>query len=153
VRGEPPDLGRDVRRDGGDEVVVVRFDSHHPRTHRGAEAHREDRAERDRHLAEDVAGVAHADHPLDPVGALDRLDAPVEHGEQRPLTALRRRVLTRFQGDVGYDARELLALGPRERGEKRNPLDLLRGDHRPTLSRDRPRVASRRRFRRWTRPR
>ena len=41
---------------------------------RGAEADREDRPERDRHLAEELAGVALADDALDAVDELDRLD-------------------------------------------------------------------------------
>ena len=54
---------------------------------------REHRPERDRHLAEDVAGRALADDPVEPVDGLDRLDAALEHGEERALVALLRRVL------------------------------------------------------------
>ena len=110
VRRELADLLRDVGRRGGDGVVVVRLDAHHPRRLGGAEADREDGAERDRHLAEDVAGVALADHALDPVDELDRLDAALEHGEERALVALVRRVLARDEADVGRRAREPLAL-------------------------------------------
>ena len=67
VGREPADLLADVRRRGGDGVVVVRLDPHHARGLRCAEPDREDRAERDRHLAEDVARLALADDALDPV--------------------------------------------------------------------------------------
>ena len=62
-----PTCSRDVGRRGGERVVVVRLEPHHPGGLRGPKADREDRAERDRHLAEDVARRAIADHPLDPV--------------------------------------------------------------------------------------
>ena len=86
----------------------------------GAEADREDGAEHDRHLAEDVAGVALADDALDPVDELDRLDPPVEHGEERALAALVRGVLAGRERDVGRRAREPLALGVGEPGEDRD---------------------------------
>ena len=86
---------RDVGRHGRDGVVVVRLDPHDARRLRRAEADREHRPERDRHLAEDVARLALADDALDPVDELDRLDAALEHGEERPLVALVRRVLAR----------------------------------------------------------
>ena len=76
---------------------------------RGAEADGEDRAEHDRDLAEDLAGIAHADDALDAVGLLDRLDAALEDGEQRTLAALRRGVLARGEADVGGGPREPLA--------------------------------------------
>ncbi len=74
------------RREG---VVVVRLDPHHARCLGGSEADRERGSEHDRHLAEDVARVSLADHPLDAVDELDRLDPALEHGEQRSLVALR----------------------------------------------------------------
>ena len=76
-------------------VVVVGLDPQDPRRLGRAEADREDRPERDRHLAEDVARAALADDALDPVDELDRLDAPVEHREERALGARVRRVLAR----------------------------------------------------------
>ena len=64
-RGELADLLADLGRDRGDRVVVVRLDPHHARRLGGPEADREDGAERDRHLAEDVARLALADDALD----------------------------------------------------------------------------------------
>ena len=83
-------------------------------------------------------GSRAADHALDALGQLHRLDPPVEHGEQRGLAALRRGVLARGEADVRRQARELLALVGVEPGEERDLRDLLRGDHRQTLTR-RPR--------------
>ena len=64
-------------------MVVVRLDPEHARR-LGArtEADGEDRPERDRHLAEEVADVALADDARDPVDELDRLDRAVEDGEE-----------------------------------------------------------------------
>ena len=70
-------------------------------------------AERDRHLPEDVARLPPADDALDPVDELDRLDAALEHREQRPLVALVHRVLAGREADVGRGAGEPLALGRR----------------------------------------
>ncbi len=88
----------DVRRHGRDGVVVVSLDPHDARRLRRAEPDREHRAERDRHLAEDVSRASLADDALDPVDELDRLDAALEHGEERALAALVRRVLARQRG-------------------------------------------------------
>jgi hypothetical protein len=93
---EPPDLLGDVRDGGCQRVVGVGIDPHQPRRLGGAESDREDGAEDDRHLAEDVADDPLADHPLDPVGRLDRLDAPVEDGIDRPLVTLLRGELARW---------------------------------------------------------
>ena len=95
VRREAADLGCDLGRDGGDAVIVVRLDPEDPRALGRPEADREDGPERDRHLAEDVAGAPAADDPLDPVHELDRLDATVEEPEERALGAGVRRVLAR----------------------------------------------------------
>ena len=78
------------------------------------------RAERDRHLAEDVPRAALADDALDPVDELDRLDAALEHGEERALAALVRRVLARHEADVGRGAGEPLTLGSAESREDRD---------------------------------
>ena len=77
----------------------------------GAKSDREDRPERDRHLAEDIAGTPLADDALDALVAPDRLDTAFEHGEQRTLAALVRCVLARRECDVGRRPREPLALG------------------------------------------
>ena len=112
-----PDLVRDVGRRRGDGVEVARLDAHHARRLGGPEPDREDRAECDRHLAEDVAGLALADDSLDAVDDLDDLDAPVDQAEQRPLGALLRRVFARGQRDVGRRACELGAVVLAELGE------------------------------------
>ena len=110
-------------------MVVVRLDPHDARRLGRPEADREDRPEHDRHLAEDVAGLPLADDALDPVDELDRLDPTLEHGEERPLVALVRRVLARHEADVAAARAEPLALGRLEAREDREPPDLLRGDH------------------------
>ncbi len=80
------------------------------------------RAERDRHLAEEVARVALADDALDPVDELDRLDPALEHREERPLVALVGRVLARRRGVMSAAAREsALAIG-RRRGTAKTPI-------------------------------
>ena len=85
MRGELADLLREPRHGGRDRVVVAGLDAHDARTLARAEPHREHLAERDRHLAEDIAGLAFADHALDPVDELDGLDTPFEQAEERAL--------------------------------------------------------------------
>ena len=108
VARQLPDLLADVRRRGRDGVVVVRLDPHHARRLGRAKPDREDRAERDRHLAEDVAGLPLADDALDPVDELDRLDAALEHGEERALArprALRTRPAARLMSAAARASR------------------------------------------------
>jgi hypothetical protein len=81
------------------------------------------------HLAEDLAGVALADDPLDPVGRLDRLDAPLHDREDRPLVPLLGGVFAGAEIDVGGRPGEPLAVGGGERREGCDLADLLRGDH------------------------
>ena len=111
LRREPSDLATDVRRRRGDGVVVARLEPQHARPLRRPEPHGELGADHDRHFAEDVAGPAPADDPVDAVDHLDRLDAALEEGEEGALVALLRRVLAGQQGDVGRLAREPLAIG------------------------------------------
>ena len=112
-------------------MVVARFNPHHTRGHGGAEADWEHGPERDRDLAEEFAGIPPADHALDAVGALDRLDATVEHSEQRSFASLSCRVLPRCQADVRCDAREPLALRLIQPCEQRNQPYLFGDDHPP----------------------
>ena len=94
VGREPADLLRDVGLDRGDGVVVVRLEPQHARRLAArAEADGEDRSERDRHFAEEVADVAFADDARDPVDELDRLDLAAEDGEERTLASFVRGVL------------------------------------------------------------
>ena len=91
----------------GERVVVVRLDPHDARVGSAARKPTGNTVPSDdRHLAEDVARVALADDPLDPVDDLDRLDAPLEHGEQRALVALVRGVLARGRALMSAAARE-----------------------------------------------
>ena len=129
VARELADRLREVGRLGRDRVVVARLEAHDARRLRGAEPDGEDRAERDRHLAEGVARLPLADDALDPVDELDRLDPALQHGEQRALGALVRRVLARHEGDVRGQPRELLDLRGRKPGEERDLADLFRGHH------------------------
>src|SRR5207248_6126885 len=109
------------------------------------------------HLAEDVARATLADNALDPVDELHRLDAALEHGEERALAALVGGVFARDEADVRRHAGELLALGRIERREERDRRDFVSSDHvrrvlvRPTPP-TRPRAGSARRTltaRRW----
>ena len=133
VRGKAPDLPRDVRCRRRERVVVVRVDPHDARRLGGAEADGEHGAQRDRDLAEDLAGMADADRPRDPVDVLDRLDLAGEHREQRALAALVGGVLAGSEADVRRHARQLLALRGIQAREERDLRDFLRCDHRPTL--------------------
>jgi hypothetical protein len=81
------------------------------------------------HLPDDVAGVPLADDALDPVDELDRLDATLEHGEQRPLAAFVHGVLAGDEADVGRHPGELHELLRLERCEQRDRADLLRRHH------------------------
>ena len=117
---------------GGDRVVVVRLDAHHPGLLRRTESDREHGAERDRHLADEIAGVALADDARDAVDELDRLDAAFEQREERSALALVRRVLARCEADVRGRAREPLPAFWAQGGEVRDALDLLGRDHERT---------------------
>src|SRR5204862_454425 len=99
--------------------------------------------ERDRHLADDVARVALADEPVDPVRHLHRLDATLEEAEERALVALVSDVLARREGDVGSRAGELLAVARLQSGEDPDPEDVVGRHHQlPTLPRSiRPRTS------------
>jgi hypothetical protein len=128
VARQPSDLPREVGLHGRDRVVVVRLDPHHARRLGGAEADREDRSERDRHLAEDVARVAHADDARDAVGQLDRLDPALEHREQRALLALVCGVLAGAEAEVRRHARKPLPRTLAESGEERDAREILGRD-------------------------
>jgi hypothetical protein len=82
---EVADRNCHVRGDRGEHVVVVRLDPQHPRLFRRPEADRERRAERDRHLAEDVTRLPRADDALAPIGDPHRLDPAGEHREERAI--------------------------------------------------------------------
>ena len=110
VGRQPPDLGCDVRDDGRNGVVIRDVDPHHARGLRCTKAHREHRPEHERHLAEHVARVALAEDALDPLDEPDRLDATLEHGEERALIALVSREFAGREADVRRHARELLTL-------------------------------------------
>ena len=61
-------------------AILDKLEAQHPGPLGRTKADREDRPERDRHLAEDVARLALADDALD-LAELDGLDAALEHGE------------------------------------------------------------------------
>ena len=101
VRCEPANLPCDVRRRGCNGVVILGLDPHHTRVLRSAKPNRKHRAQRNRHLPENVPRIADADDTLDPVSELGRLDATIEHGEERSLASLRRCVFAGKEADVG----------------------------------------------------
>lgn len=110
-------------------MVVVGRDTHDAGLLRRPETDREHGSEHDRDLAEDVARMAFADDPPDPVDMLDRLDPAVEDGEERALGAFIRGVLARDERDVGRSPGEKLPLGRAERGKDGDAADLVRRDH------------------------
>jgi hypothetical protein len=134
VRGEPPDLFGDVGLEGRDRVVVVRLDSQHAGRLGRAEADGEERPQRDRHLAEDVADRALADDARDSIDELDRLDPALEHREERAFASLVGRVLPGCESDVRRRAGEPLPIRLGQGGEDRDRPDLLRRDHGATLA-------------------
>ena len=140
VPGQLADLDRHARSGGRDGVVVVGREPHHARGLGSAKPNGKHSSERDRHLAEHVARLPYADHGLDPVRGLDRLDSPFEQPEQRALAALVSRVLARDQADVGNGARKPLALRFAELSEDRDSSDLFGSDHgrKPTVGLDAP---------------
>ena len=123
------DLLGDRRRSRGEGVVVVRLDSHHPRCLDGAEVDREDGAERDRYLAEEISRVANSDPAMDAVDYPGCLDLSLEHGEECPLVSLVSSELSRAQVDVRGSAADALAIGGVEAGEHADLPELLRRHH------------------------
>ena len=119
----------DVRRDGGDCVVVARLDPEDARRLRCPEPGREGRSERDRDLPEDVTRQAFPDDALDTVDEPDRLDATLDQSEERSLVSFVSRVLPGAEADVGRDMTEPLAIGRTESREHLEPPDLLQGHH------------------------
>ena len=69
------------------------------------------------------------DDALDPVDLPDRLDAALQHGEERALVALVRRVLARDEAHVRRHPSKLLTLGRVESCEELDLPDLLRRHH------------------------
>jgi hypothetical protein len=110
-------------------MVVLRLDSHHARPLGRPKAGGEGRAERDRHLAEDVAREALAHDSLDPVDDLHGLDPTFQHREQRPLGALVGRVLARQEADVGRRPGQPLAIRQAQSLEDFYSTDLVRRHH------------------------
>src|SRR5262249_23826664 len=108
---------------------IPSLDSHDARGLGRAEADREYGPERDRHLPEDVPWVAVTEDALDPVDEPDRLDATLEHGEERAFVALVRRVLARSEGDIRRGPGELVPLGLPEIREHADRADLLACHH------------------------
>ena len=114
-------------------MIVLRLDSHHARLLGGAEADREERSEADRNLAEHVARQALAEDAGNPVDVSRRLDAPVEHREERALGAFLGGELARDEVEVCSDAREPLARVLVEALEDLDRANLLCRDHWTTL--------------------
>jgi len=133
VGRQPADLLADVGHHGRDSVVVVGLDAHDARLLRRAKPDREHRPECDRDLSEDVPGAALADDALDPIDELDRLDATLEHREERALGALVRRILARREGDVPRRPGKPLADLRAESGEDRDGSYLVRRHHEQDL--------------------
>src|SRR3954468_24554450 len=129
VGREPPDLPPDIGLDGRDGVVVLRVDAHDARPLSGAEVHREDRAEHDRYLSEDVPDVALTEHALNAVDGSGRFDATLEYGEQRAILTLVCGVLARHETDVCSRARKSFTRRFAEAREDANRPDLIRRHH------------------------
>ena len=143
LRGEPlqpPCPGHPVARERADRlgddrihrrdrVVLGRLDPQHARLDGGAETNREDGSEHDRNLAEHVARQPLPDDPHRPVDRLHRFDPAFEHGEQRAILALVRRVLARHQAHVRRRARQTLRARGAEHRKYLDPSDLLRRHH------------------------
>jgi hypothetical protein len=100
-RASAPSFSATSGAAAGDGEVVLRLDAHHARRLRGPVGAGERRRERQRHLAEDLAGRAPAERALDAVERLDDLDPARQHGEERALAALVDGELAGAQAHVG----------------------------------------------------
>ena len=121
-------------------VVVARLQPHHARGLGGAEADREDRAEHDRHLAEDVARVALADDARDAVACLTgsiRPSSTANSARSLPSSAAYSPA-TRLMSAAARETTR--ALGLVEAREERDPGDLVVRDHGRILNRRGPTV-------------
>ena len=87
----------------------MRLDAHRPGRLCCAEPDREDRPQRDRHLAEEVTWMAFADELRSmPSTSLTTSMRPSRSGEERSAVALVRRVLAPSEADVRRRPREPL---------------------------------------------
>jgi hypothetical protein len=118
-----------VRPRRGQGVVLRGGHAHHARRLRGAVVAHERSPQRQRDLAEDLAGRAPADRLLDAVELLRHLDLAGDDGEQRALLALVDHVLAGGEVDVGRPLRQLIQLGGGQGREDRDARQLFDGQH------------------------
>src|SRR5205807_7884827 len=102
----------DLWRGRGELLIVLELEPEHARRLHRPESARVEHPEGDRHLAEDVAGIALADHGLHTVDAPEHLDAARQHAEQRAAVALVYRELPGNERDVRCHASEQVELCP-----------------------------------------
>ena len=76
-----------------------------------------------------VPRAALPDNALDPVDELDRLDATLEHGKERPLAALVHRVLARHETDVRRRSGKPFAPGCADSRKDGDAGDVVRRHH------------------------
>ena len=129
VVGEVANLLADLGHRRSQRVIVPRLESHHARRLGRAKADREHRPQHDRHLAENIPDKTLTQNAINAIHRPDRLDPPLDHGEQRALVTFVGRVIPLHQPHVGSRAADLLALGLAQRGEHCDAPDLLCGDH------------------------
>ena len=129
VGREEGDLLSDLRRGGGECLVVVQLEPEHARGLRGAEPAGVQHSERDRHLPEDVTRLPLADHALDAVDDPEHVEPALEDAEQRPRVTLVHGELAGNESDVRHHPGEPVAFGRLEVREHRDAADLLCRHH------------------------
>src|SRR5262249_26969100 len=123
------DTLRYLRCCGGERLVIVELDPEHPSLLCRSEPGGMEHSEGDRHLPEDVAGLALADDALDAVGSPQPLDSARQDAEQRPSVTLVDGELAGNERDVRRRPGKPVAFGRLEVREHSEPTDLLRCHH------------------------
>jgi hypothetical protein len=126
---ESAEGGRNLWRAGGEGEHRGGVEFQHPGCLHRATAGGQFGAQHDGHLAEHLARIPLADHPLDPVHLFGELNNALRDDEQGAFVALSSREFSGQEADVFDRARDEIEQVGVEFGEQRDGDELLGSDH------------------------